>query len=193
MTDVDPQNTLNSTWNCACNSYNLPNSVIETSLYIDSALLPTIDRPKPQRPSTVYTTDGGCDPQFAQWECPVYAYDQCEHLYQPTGFAEDYIQCLDDRFTACRRGAGCDYQFNLDAKDCDPTKSRPLSDLVREACQRPDQEYSSADAYQACVDRVTRWANDGCTNMEPGRFGTPQNLGAGAQAMAYRDNRYQYL
>lgn len=160
--------------NCQCQSHSLSESVIDTSLYIDTALLPTVDRPKPQRPSTVYTTDGGCDPQFADWECPTYAYDACEHLYQRTGFAEDYLQCLNDKFSACRRGAGCDYQFNLDASDCDLTSPpRPLNELISEACERPDQEYSSREAYQACVDRVTRWANDGCSRMGPDRFGGP--------------------
>lgn len=171
-----------------CNSYVLPNSLIEPTLYIDSSLLPSIDRPKPQRPSTVYTTDGGCDPQFAQWECPVYAYDQCEHLYNPASFSEQYLQCLDDRFTACRRGAGCNYTFALEAADCDPTQQRPLSQLIREGCQRPDQEFSSAAAYQACVDRVTRFANDGCSNISPGRWGVPQNLDASARANAYLQN-----
>ena len=166
---------LNQLPNCSgCNSQMLTQTVVDTPLYIDKQLLPTIDRPKPQRPSTIYTTDGGCDPQFAQWECPTYAYDACEHLYKPSGFADEYMQCLDDRFSACRRGAGCDYQFNLDAGDCDASKPpRPLGDLIQEACQRPDQEFSSWGAYQACVDRVTRWADDGCNRMEPGRFGGP--------------------
>ena len=163
----------------------LPDSVIRTSLYIDNTLLPTIDRPKPQRPSTVYVTDGGCDPQFAQWECPVYAYDKCEHLYKESGFAEDYIQCLDDRFTACRAGAGCNYQFRPEAQDCQPNTQRPLTDLIREGCQRPEQEYSSWEAYQACVDRVTRWSNEGCGGFASDRFGMPQNLAAGMKAKAY--------
>lgn len=149
-----------------------------SSMYNNLGMYPTVDRPKPlYRPSTVLVTDGGCDPQFSQWQCIPYAFNQCEKLYSSTGFAEDYLQCLDDRFSACRDATGCNYRFNLTAEDCAANGEKSLSSLVKEACQAPGQEFPSWDAYQACVDRVTRYANDGCSNISSDRFGPVTNFG----------------
>lgn len=162
-----------------CNSlYVNEASLDDRSLYMNPALYPTIDRPKPlYRPSTVLVEDGGCDPQTAQWECIPYALDACEKFYSPTGFAEDYLQCLDDRFTACTSACGCNYQFNSFTQDFNPRVQQSLSSMIRNACQGPDMEFPSWKAYQNCVDRVTRMVEDGATNLAADRFGPVSNFG----------------
>jgi hypothetical protein len=136
-------------------------------------LFPTVDRPKPNRPSTLYVWDNKCSALDAEWECLPYALDKCEYLRREDGWAEDYIQCLDDRFTACRSGAGCDYRYNTGPETCSPTEQQSLAEVIQDVCNAPDKEYPSRKSYQACVDRVTEWSLDGCGNVKPGEMAGP--------------------
>jgi len=149
------------------------NNYINNKLYMDDSLFPTVDRPKPNRPSTLYVWDNKCSALDAEWESLPYALDKCEYLRRETGWAEDYIQCLDDRFHAARRGAGCDYRYNTTPETCSPTQQQSLSDVIKDVCNAPDKEYTSWESYQACVDRVTEWSLDGCGNVLPGQMAGP--------------------
>ena len=147
------------------------------SLYMNVNLYPTIDRDKPLfRPSTVYVQNGGCDTETAEWQCLPMALSHCEALYSETGFAEDYLQCLDDRFTNCRHACGCNYQFNEEPSDFNPQQHQSRARMVQNACQQENMEFPSHQAYQNCVDRVDAMIHDGVTNMPGSRFGPVSNF-----------------
>jgi hypothetical protein len=146
---------------------------IDLDLYMNDELFPTIDRLKPNLPSEIYVWDNKCSAQDAEWECLPYALDTCEVLRKDVGWAEDYMQCLDDRFQACRKGAGCDYRYELAPDNCSGRNPRPASELVADICDSPDKEYSSQSSYQACVDNVTQWAHDGCSNIDATQMAGP--------------------
>lgn len=151
---------------------------IHRSLYMDDSLYPTVDRIKPNRPSTVYVMDNTCSAVDAEWQCYPYALDKCEALRTVDGWSNDYIQCLDDRFQACRKGAGCDYRYALNPEACKPltnsgSPTRPLAGVIQDICQSPEKEYASQASYQACVDKVTQWWLDGCGNIEPQTMSGP--------------------
>lgn len=149
------------------------------SLYMDPSLYPTIDRNKPLfRPSTVFVQNGGCDTETAEWQCLPMALSQCEKLYRETGFAEDYLQCLDDRFTNCRHACGCNYQFNEEPRDFDPQQQQSRATMIRNACQQRGMEFPSRQAYQNCVGRVEAMIRDGITNLPADRFGPISNFNA---------------
>ena len=143
---------------------------IERSLYMDDTLFPTVDRLKPNRPSEVYVWDNTCSALDAEWQAYPYALDKCEYLRPPDwkgGFAEDYMQCLEDRFIAARRGAGCDYRYALTPEACSASEQQPLQNVIADICHSPEKEYSSYDSYKACVDKVTQWWLDGAGNIKP--------------------------
>lgn len=151
---------------------------IHRSLYMDDTLFPTIDRLKPNRPSTVYVMDNTCSALDAEWQCYPYALDKCEPLRTDTGWSFDYIQCLEDRFQACRKGAGCDYRYALNPQACAPatnsgSPTRPLAEVIGDICNSPEKEYASKESYQACVDKVTQWWLDGCGNIAPQTMSGP--------------------
>lgn len=152
--------------NSSCSSLLVDSSQpISLDVYMDDRLFPTIDRLKPNLASEVYVWDNKCSAQDAEWECLPYALDKCEGLRSEVGWAEGYMQCLDDRFTACRKGAGCDYRYELAPDNCSRERTTPVSQLVSTICNSPEKEYSSEASYRACVDNVTRWSNDGCGNI----------------------------
>lgn len=147
------------------------------NLYMNLNLYPTIDRDKPLfRPSTVYVQNGGCDTETAEWQCLPMALSHCEALYSSTGFAEDYLQCLDDRFTNCRHACGCNYQFNEEPSDFDPQQYQSRAKMVSNACRQENMEFPSQQAYQNCVDRVDAMIHDGITNLPANRFGPVSNF-----------------
>lgn len=148
---------------------------IHRALYMNDSLYPTVDRPKPNRPSEIYVWDNKCSAMDAEWECMPYALNKCEYLRKDTGWAEDYMQCLDDRFQACRKGAGCDYRYELYPQACSakPKDQIPLQKVLTDICNSPEKEYSSKESYQACVDNVTRWYYDGCGNVQPQTMSGP--------------------
>ena len=156
-----------------CNSLLVDSSQsIDLSMYMDDSLFPTIDRLKPQRASEVYVWDNKCSAMDAEWECLPYALDKCEALRTEVGWAEDYMQCLDDRFQACRKGAGCDYRYELAPGNCGG-RQQSFAQLVRNICDSPDKEYSSAESYNACVENVRGWAESGCGNIDATQMSGP--------------------
>lgn len=159
----------------SCSALYLPtDNTIHRSLYMDDSLYPTIDRAKPNLPSSVYVWDNTCSALDAEWQCMPYALDKCESLRGGKGWSEDYMQCLDDRFTACRKGAGCDYRYELAPENCSSSYTPPpLDDVIRDICNAPEKEYASWQSYQACVDKVTQWAQDGCRNIRPQQMAGP--------------------
>lgn len=126
---------------------------------------PTIDRPKPVgMPSEVLVWDNKCSALDAEWECMPYALASCEQLRG----TDAYLQCLDDRFHACRRGAGCDYRYNTSPQTCERTpmsKNLHFTNAVQTVCNNPMREYASAESYNACVDRMREWSESGCANI----------------------------
>lgn len=171
------------------------NYIIHYELYMDNSF-PTIDRPKPNRPSALYVWDNKCSALDAEWECLPYAFKKCEYLRTDSGWSGDYIQCLDDRFQACRRGAGCDYRYALTPESCYthplPTNNHhrsyvpSTSDVIQHVCNTPDKEYSSRESYQACVDKVTGWTLDGCGNILYGQMSGPvMNFGSDIDASEF--------
>lgn len=153
---------------------------IARNLYMDDTLFPSIDRLKPNRPSQIFVWDNTCSALDAEWQCYPYALDKCEYLRPPDtqpGFGEDYIQCLEDRFQACRKGAGCDYRNALTPQACKTALGhggqRPLMEAIGELCDSPEKEYASRESYQACRDKVTQWWYDGCGNIQPRTMSGP--------------------
>lgn len=128
---------------------------------------PTIDRPKPVGvPSEVFVWDNKCSALDAEWECMPYALASCEQSRGTDG----YLQCLDDRFHACRRGAGCDYRYNTSPQTCERTsrsKNLDFTNAVRTVCDNPMREYASPESYNACVERMRDWSEQGCANISP--------------------------
>lgn len=125
---------------------------------------PTIDRPKPVGKSEIYVWDNKCSALDAEWECMPYALASCEQYRDNDG----YLQCLDDRFHACRRGAGCDYTYNTSPQTCKRTERSPQLDLneaVQLVCNDPRREYPSKESYNACVERMREWSSQGCANF----------------------------
>lgn len=125
-----------------------------------------MDRPKPNRKSEVLVLNNNCSAIDAEWQCMPYALSSCESLRG----TDEYLQCLDDRFHACRRGAGCDYRNNTSPSTCTPsTKSMELQfqTAVQTVCDAPNREYASRESYQACVERMHEWAGKGCANIDP--------------------------
>ena len=125
-----------------------------------------VDRPKPFKKSEVLVLNNNCSAIDAEWECQPYALSRCEYLRG----TDEYLQCMDDRFQACRRGAGCDYRYNTSPSTC----SRPheltnlqVQNAVQRVCNAPNREYATAESYQACVDRMKEWAAGGCAHVEP--------------------------
>lgn len=167
---------------CDCSNYTLSEGNLDNvTLYNNPEIFPTIDRPKPlYRKSQVLVEDGGCDAQTEAWACPSYAFNSCEHLYKEEGFAEEYLQCLDDRLTACRAAANCNYRAALTPEACQNscnTNNQSLTQLIQNACQGPHMEFPDWKSYQNCVDRMTRWENDGCGNMPADTWGPVTNIG----------------
>jgi hypothetical protein len=140
---------------------------LSRDIYMNPGMDPIIDRPKPLHVrSELFVWDNKCSALDAEWQCLPYAQARCEHLRG----TDAYFQCVDDHFHACRRGAGCDYRYTETAATCSTTtKSRNLmyNEAVRIVCDDPSKEYSSAQSYQACVDRMREWADSGCANIEP--------------------------
>ena len=169
---IKPQTLLKSMF---CNSLILDSSnPISLDMYMEPDLFPTIDRMKPNRPSEIYVWDNKCSALDAEWECLPYALDKCEPLRTDVGWAEDYMQCLDDRFQACRKGAGCDYRYELAPDNCSRRgEPVPVQQLIRNICDSPEKEYSSMESYQACVDNVAGWARDGCWNIDATQMSGP--------------------
>lgn len=167
--------------NAVCTSLLVDSSnAIHRSLYMDDTLFPSVDRLKPNRPSQVFVWDNTCSALDAEWQCYPYALDKCEYLRPPDtmpGFGEDYIQCLEDRFQACRKGAGCDYRYALTPEACSQAyglgKQQPLQSVIQDVCNSPEKEYASWDSYQACRDKVTQWWLDGCGNILPRTMSGP--------------------
>ena len=127
----------------------------------------TIDRPKPlHKKSEILVWDNKCSAQDAEWECLPSAWAQCEHLRG----TDDYLQCVDDHFHACRRGAGCDYRYNTTPNTCAgsgvPQDVR-FAEAVRIVCDDPSKEYPSQESYNACVDRMREWSEAGCAAVHP--------------------------
>ena len=127
----------------------------------------TVDRPKPSvTSSSVYTWDNQCSALDAEWQCLPYAQAACEH----TRNTDAYFQCVDARFHACRRGSGCDYTYTTTPSMCTPSSHSPelmFQQAVREVCNEDaSKEYASRQSYQACVDRMRMWSNDGCANIK---------------------------
>jgi hypothetical protein len=162
----------------SCNSVIIDSSNrIDLGLYMDETLFPTIDRLKPNRPSEIYVWDNKCAAMDAEWECLPYALDKCENLRKDVGWAEDYMQCMDDRFQACRKGAGCDYRYELAPSNCTTESARlgsaQTKQLVANICDSPEKEYSSYQSYQACIDNVSAWADSGCGNINATQMSGP--------------------
>lgn len=139
---------------------------LSRKLYMNPGSTPTIDRPKPvSSASEVLVWDNKCSALDAEWQCMPYALSSCE-AYRGT---DGYLQCLDDRFHACRRGAGCDYRYNTSPSTCARTsKSANLlfNESVRVVCDDPSKEYASAESYGACVERMRVWSESGCGNVQ---------------------------
>jgi hypothetical protein len=141
---------------------------INRSLYMSAGASPSVDRPKPLgQPSEVLVWDNACSALDAEWECMPYSLASCEQ-YRGT---DGYLQCLDDRFRACRSAAGCDYRNNTSPSTCEPTSTTPVSlafqDAVELVCNDPRKEFPSAESYAACVGRMRRWASQGCASLSP--------------------------
>ena len=79
---------------------------------------------------------------------------------------------LDDRFQACRKGAGCDYRYELAPGNCGG-RQQSFAQLVRNICDSPEKEYSSAESYNACVENVRGWAESGCGNIDATQMSGP--------------------
>jgi hypothetical protein len=139
---------------------------VSRQLYMNDSS-PSIDRPKPVGiPSEVLVWDNKCSALDAEWQCMPYALASCEASRGTDG----YLQCLDDRFHACRRGAGCDYRYNTSPQTCARSprhKQLDFSRAVETVCNNPMREYASADSYAACVERMREWSEQGCANLEP--------------------------
>jgi hypothetical protein len=149
---------------------------IDLDLYMDNSLFPTIDRVKPNRASEIYVWDNKCSAMDAEWDCLPYALDKCETLRSDVGWSENYLQCLDDRFQACRKGAGCDYRYELAPDNCSSDHgvgADGVVNLVRTICNSPEKEYSSLQSYNACVDNVTQWSQSGCGNISSTQMSGP--------------------
>ena len=158
----------------SCSSLIVDNSqAIDLGLYMDTGLFPTIDRLKPDRPSEIYVWDNKCSALDAEWQCLPYALDKCEPLRRDVGWAEDYMQCLDDRFEACRKGAGCDCRYELAPDNCSRKNPVAVRDLVRDICDSPEKEYASERSYQACVENVMDWSRSGCGSIYPTQMSGP--------------------
>lgn len=149
---------------------------ITPELYHNDQLYPTVDRPKPHYPSTLFDQHGGCDYETAELECPAYAYNACLHLWTDEGFSGDYLECLDQKFTACRNGAGCNYRNVPTAESCRGC-GKDVSELVEQACSTTDfREFSSENAQLNCVERVERMSAWGCGNIPAHTYGPVQNF-----------------
>jgi hypothetical protein len=135
-------------------------------LYMGQGTIPTVDRPKVFKPSEIFVWDNKCSALDAEWECYPYALASCEQ-YRGT---DGYLQCMDDRFHACRQAAGCNYTYNTSPSTCRSTpQSRNLqfSEAVRVVCDDPTKEFPSPESYNACVQRMWDWSRRGCANVEP--------------------------
>jgi len=137
---------------------------LSRTLYVASQG-PTVDRPKPVRKSEVLVINNNCSAIDAEWQCMPYALSNCESLRG----TDEYLQCLDDRFHACRRGAGCDYRYNTSPSICTPSPNKDLQfrNAIQTVCNAPNREYASRESYQACVERMSEWSEQGCTAIEP--------------------------
>ena len=140
---------------------------ISYGLYMNPGTTPTVDRPKPlDKKSEVLVWDNKCSALDAEWECMPYSLASCE-AYRGT---DGYLQCLDDRFRACRAAAGCDYRYNTSPATC---ASTPMSNniMFNEAvglvCNDPRKEFPSAESYAACVNRMRQWTTNRCANLTP--------------------------
>lgn len=130
-------------------------------LYMNPGTDPTIDRPKPRHAqSALFQWDNACSALDAEWECLPYAYAQCADTYG----TDAHIECVDDHFHACRRGAGCDYRYVLTPSIC--SANAPVHELVTLVCDDPSKAYASKRSYNACVDRMKEWTASGCGNVE---------------------------
>lgn len=96
-------------------------------LYMGQGSIPTVDRPKVFRPSEIFVWDNKCSALDAEWECYPYALASCEQ-YRGT---DGYLQCMDDRFHACRQAAGCNYTYNTSPSTCRATPSPRIFSLAR--------------------------------------------------------------
>ena len=127
----------------------------------------TIDRSKPVHArSELLVWDNKCNAQDAEWECIPYAYASCEQ-YRGT---DGYLQCVDDRFRACRSAAGCDYRYNTSPGTCVSTprsQNLAFSEAVELVCNDPSKEFPSPESYNACVDRMWEWSQHGCASLSP--------------------------
>ena len=140
---------------------------ITRTLYMSGASTSTVDRPKPMnRDSELLVWDNKCSALDAEWECMPYALASCEQYRDGDG----YLQCLDDRFRACRSAAGCDYRYNTSPSTCRRTsrsKALLFNEAVELVCNDPAKEFPSAESYAACVDRMREWTVAGCGSVLP--------------------------
>lgn len=136
-------------------------------LYMNSGMDPTIDRPKPiHAESQLFQWDNKCSALDAEWECLPFAQAMCESLRG----SDAYLQCVDDYFHACRRGAGCDYRYASTPQTCaaNPrSRNVAFTEAVRLVCNDPSKAYPSRRSYQACVERMREWADADCANVHP--------------------------
>jgi hypothetical protein len=148
---------------------------IQRHLYLNSAVGPTIDRPKPvHAESELFQWDNKCSALDAEYECLPFAQATCEHLRG----SDSYLQCVDEHFHACRRGAGCDYRASPTPETCRRTPQSSnlmFNEAVRVVCDDPSKEYASERSYGACVDRMRDWAVAGCANQPQDGSGKVSN------------------
>jgi len=142
---------------------------LSRNLYTNPGMVPTIDRPKPVHvESELFQWHNKCSALDAEWECLPYAQAMCEHLRG----TDAHLQCMDDHFHACRRGAGCDYRYTPTGSTCSPSTVSSkgtllLNEAVKLVCDDPSKEYASERSYGACVDRMRHWVDSGCGNVQP--------------------------
>lgn len=135
---------------------------IRNNLYFDDTLYPVIDRLKPYGTAQnvyVFDNNGG----RSEFEAYPYALDKCGQYLTDTGFAENFLQCMDDRFQGAKRGDGNGYRM-LTPLQCSPYQQQhqSLKEAVDAYCNVPGKEYSSLESYNSCVDKVKSWTENGC-------------------------------
>jgi len=136
-------------------------ATVQNSTYFNS-LDTTVDRMKPFNTLHLFQWDNKCSALDADWQCLPYALERCEGLR-----GEDaYLQCAEDHFQACRKGAGCDYRATILPEMCDGvTTPARVQHNVSLVCNSPEKEYASQQSYDACVNRMDDWVGAGCGNI----------------------------
>ena len=139
---------------------------IYSSQTLDQASAITVDRGKQiNPPSTLFQWNNSCSALDAEWQCLPYAYRACD---KNVG-SDSYLECLHDRFHACRQAAGCNYTHTVTPAMCthpEYTDSTMFNNAVKRICNHPSKEYPSERSYLACVDKMKDWVAAGCANLQ---------------------------